>query len=78
MLLRILHIKNFLMGVDDINNYGIEELIFKTGSNEADYNYYIYTYDESFEDSKNHVALVGDYTRDDKEIKLVSSSNLSL
>lgn len=70
--------QKFSYGVDDINNVGIEELIFKTGSSEADYNYYIYTYDESFEDSKNHVVLVGDYTRDDKEIKLVSSSNLSL
>ena len=52
--------QKFTYGVVDINNDGIEELIFKTGSSEADYNYYIYTYDESFEDSKNHVVLVGD------------------
>lgn len=121
--------QKFTYGVVDINNDGIEELIFKTGSSEADYNYYIYTYDESFEDSKNHVVLVGDlpgghsalykmndgtlmhlrgqmgeetvtiytlendwlvrksvksretssdYTKGDKEIKMVSNTNLSL
>ena len=51
----------FSYGIEDINDDGIEELIIKTGNNEAEYNYYIYTYDEIFSDSSNHVVLVGDF-----------------
>ena len=50
----------FTYGIEDINDDGIEELIIKTGISEADYNYYIYTYDEAYDDSFNHVVLVGD------------------
>lgn len=51
---------SFSYGIEDINNDGIKELILKTGNSEADYNYFVYTYDEAFDDSENHVVLVGD------------------
>ena len=53
---------SFSYGVIDINDDGVDELIIKSGDNEADYNYYIYTYDEAYEDSYNHVVLVGEFS----------------
>ena len=53
---------SFSYVVIDINDDGVDELIIKSGDNEADYNYYIYTYDEAYEDSYNHVVLVGEFS----------------